>query len=104
MRTIITLSCLGLTLALSGSVPVTPASRAAQIERTSPSNEQMQNHYRHKRYYGHGQDRPRGEPSGRDRRNRNGTGTAKPEMPKPALTPEPAVFREPVARPRPQIA
>jgi hypothetical protein len=103
MRTIITLSCLGLTLALSGAALATPASRSAQIERLGSSAEQMQNYYRHKKYYGHGQDRTRGERSHLDRRNPDGTGTSRPEVRKPALTTEPAVFREPVAREHPQI-
>jgi hypothetical protein len=108
MRTIITLSSLGLTLALSGATLATPVARSAFLERTGTVHEQMQNHYRHKRYYRHHQDRAPGEGSGTNRlqdgRSRDGVGTARPHVRKPALRPEPAVFREPVGRQRPQIA
>jgi hypothetical protein len=107
MCTMITLSSLGLTLALSGVTPANPIERSALLERTSYANEQLQNHYRHKRYYRHGQDRPRGVDSGTNRlqgrRDRDGLGAAPPQVRKPMLTPEPAVWREPVARERPQI-
>jgi hypothetical protein len=107
MRTIITLSSLGLTLALSGATLATPVGRSAFLERAGTAHEQMQNHYRHKRYYRHHQDRAPGEGSGtsrlQDGRSRDGVETA-PQARKPALRPEPAVFREPVGRERPQIA
>jgi hypothetical protein len=106
MRTIITLSSLGLTLALSGAALAAPANRSA--DRTGYASEQLQNHYRHKRYYRHDQDRARGEGSGmsrlQDGRGRDGVGTARPQVRKPALRPEPAVLRGPVGRERPQIA
>jgi hypothetical protein len=108
MRTIITLSSVGLILALSGATLATPVGRSAILEHTGTAHEQMQNHYRHKRYYRHHQDRAPGEGSGtsrlQDGRSRDGVGTARPQMRKPALRPEPAVFREPVARERPQVA
>jgi hypothetical protein len=108
MRTIITLSSLGLTLALSGAALANPVGRSAFLERTGSAHEQMQNHYRHKRYYRHHQDRDRGEDSGasrlQDGRSRDGVGRARPEVREPAVQPEPAVLRGPVARERPQIA
>jgi hypothetical protein len=57
MRTIITLSSLGLTLALSGAGLATPANRSV----LGLSKEQLQNYYIHKRYYRHEQDRACGE-------------------------------------------
>jgi hypothetical protein len=108
MRTTITLSSIGLTLALSGAALATSVNRSAFLERTGYANEQLQNHYRHKRYYRHDQDRARGESSGTSRlqegRGRDGVGTARPQVRKPALRPEPAVLRGPVVRERPQIA
>jgi hypothetical protein len=104
MRTILTLSSIGLTLALSGAVQATSANRTAFLERTASTNEQIQNYYRHKRYYRQDENRARDERSMTNRRNRDGAGTAQPGVRKPVLTPEPAVFRAPIVRERPQIA
>jgi hypothetical protein len=102
MSTIITLSSLALTLALSGAALATPANRSAFPERTGFANEQMQNYYRHKRYYQHDQDRARGEGRVEDRRDGAGVGTARPALPSLAIRPEPAaVLRAPVVRERP---
>jgi hypothetical protein len=101
MSTIITLSSLGLTLALSGAALATPANRSAFRERTGFASEQMQNYYWHKRYYRHEQDRARGEHRLQDRRYPPGVGAARPALPRPAIQPEPAVLREPVVRERP---
>jgi hypothetical protein len=100
MSTIITLSSLGLTLALSGAALATPANRSAFLERTGFANEQMQNYYTHKRYYRHEQDRARGEGRLQDRRQPHGVGAARPALPTPAIRPAPAVLREPVVRER----
>jgi hypothetical protein len=78
MRTIITLSFLGLTLALGlGSAALAaPGGRASVIE----------NHYLHKRFYSHDQDRSRGEASGTTRLpKRDGVGTASPDVRKPVV-------------------
>src|SRR5918992_6362715 len=105
MRTIITLSALGLTLALGGATFANPAERSALLERTGQANEQLQNHYRHKRYYRHDQDRLRGLDSGANRQGRrDGRGTTAPQARKPELKTEPAVWRQPVVRTRPQIS
>jgi hypothetical protein len=105
MRTIITLSALGLTLALGGATFANPAERSALLERSGHVNDQLQNHYRHKRYYRHDQDRHRGPDSGANRLQgrRDGLGTTPPQARKPALKPEPAVWRAPAVRERPQI-
>jgi hypothetical protein len=107
MRAIITLSALGLTLALGSVTLANPVERSALLERTGYANEPLQNHYRHKRYYRHDQDRSRGGDSGTNRlqgrRDRDGLGTAPPQARKPVLKHEPAVWREPVVRERPQI-
>jgi hypothetical protein len=104
MRAIITLSSLGLALALSGAALATPASRSAVLEPAGLAKEQLQNHYRHKRYYRHEQDRARGEGRLQDRRHRDGVGAARPALRQPPIRPEPAVFRKPVVLGRPQIA
>jgi hypothetical protein len=114
MRTITTLSSLGLTLALGGAVLANPVDRYAQpldryafLERTANANDQLQNYYRHKRYYRHDQRRERGEGSGTSRsqhhRDRDGVGTARPEVRKPVLRHEPAVLRGPGVRVRFQV-
>jgi hypothetical protein len=111
MRTTITLASLGLTLALGGAVVANPVDRYAQpldryafLERTTHANEQIQNYFRHKKYYKHDQRRGRGEGSGtsrsQDQRNRDGVGTAPPEVRKPVLRQEPAVLRGPGVRVR----
>jgi hypothetical protein len=113
MSKIITLSSLGLTLALGGAALISPingnaepASRYAFLERTGTS-EQLQNHYRHKRLYQHDQRRNR-ENSGAsrhpDRSENKGLGRARPELRKPVLPVDPAVLRGPVARQRLQLA
>jgi hypothetical protein len=84
MRTIITLSFLGLTLALGlGSAALAaPGGRDSAIE----------NHYLHKRYYSHDQDRARGAGSGTTRLpKKDGVGTASPDVRKPMVQPEPVV-------------
>jgi hypothetical protein len=104
MRTIITLS--GLALLLSGAALATPVDRSGSLKPAAAASDHMQNYYRHKRYYRHDQDRARNEGSGPSRlqdRDRDGVGTARPEVRKPAVRPEPAVFRGPVVRERPQI-
>jgi hypothetical protein len=105
MSTIITLSSLGLTLALSGAALATPANRSVFLdERTGfakEQKEQLQNYYRHKRYYRHEQDRARGDGLLQDRRSLDGVGAARPALPTPAIRPEPTVLREPVVRERP---
>jgi hypothetical protein len=113
MSKIITLSFLGLTLALGGAALISPvngyaepASRSAFLERTG-TGDQLQNHYRHKRLYQHDQRRNR-ENSGAsrlpDRGENKGLGTARPELRKPVLPVDPAVLRGPAARQRPQVA
>jgi hypothetical protein len=54
MRTIITLSSLGLALALGGAALAGPVNRSAMLEHARHANEQMQNHYSSKRYSSHG--------------------------------------------------
>jgi hypothetical protein len=103
MRTIVTLSALGLTLALSAAAIANPVERSALLERTGYATDQLQKHYRHKRYYRHDQNRARGQGHLQDRRDRTGAGTARPEVRKTTLRPEPAVWREPVVRERPQV-
>jgi hypothetical protein len=103
MRTIIALSSLGLTLALSGAAHATPVNRSAFLERAGSASESVQSYYRHKRYYRQDEERTRDQRANTHRQAPQGNGTARPGVRKPAVTPEPAVFREPVARQRPQI-
>lgn len=92
MRTLITLSSLGLTLALglSSAALAVPGDRYAYLEsRKSALN---QNYYLHKRYYRHDQDGARGEGSGTTRLpDRQGVGLASPDVHKPVVLPEPMV-------------
>jgi hypothetical protein len=93
MRTILTISSLGLTLALGlGTAALAaPGDRYALQSRDS-AIEQNRNHYLHKKYYRHDQDRARGEGSGTTRLpDRDGVGTANPDVRKPVIGPEPVV-------------
>jgi hypothetical protein len=101
MRTIITLSALGLTLALGlGSAALAaPGNRSALLQSRDSAIEQNRNHYLHKRYYGHDQDRARDERSGTTRLpapddigtvSPDGIGTASPDVRKPVTPREPA--------------
>ena len=114
MRTFITLSSLGLAVALSGAALANPVDRSALLEHTGYANQHMQIHYWHKRYphdrygrpdrlhdrlYGHRQTHSRGTgPS-----ERPSVGTGRPEMRQPAVRPEAPVWRERIVRQRPQI-
>jgi hypothetical protein len=91
MRTIITLSSLGLTLALGlGSAALAaPGERYALLERRDTA---IGTHYLHKRFYRHDQDRARGEGSGTTRLpDRDSIGTASPDVRKPVVQTEPVV-------------
>ena len=104
MRTIITLSSLGLTLVLG----LGDAAHARPGDRYSGSAiEQNHDHYLHKRFYRNDQDRARGEvsatPRHPDRRNPDDLGAARPEVRKPVAQPEPAVWHGPALRKRAQI-
>jgi hypothetical protein len=103
MQTIITLSTLGLALALSGAAFANPVNGSALLERTGYANERMQIYRMHKRIYKHDQKPSGGTGRLQDRRDRPALGTVPPEVRKPAVRPESAVWREPVARQRPQI-
>jgi hypothetical protein len=107
MRPIITISTLGLALAVSGAALAAPADLSRFLKPAAAAKDQLQNYYRHKRYYRHDQDQARSEGSGpnrlQERRNRDGVGTARPDVRKPPVSPEPAVFREPVVRERIQL-
>jgi hypothetical protein len=72
MRTIVTLSALGLTLALGGAAIANPLDRSV-----GNGNEQMQTYRLHKKFYGHGQ-------AGTDRRDRPALGEASTKVRKPA--------------------
>jgi hypothetical protein len=96
MRTTITLSSLGLTLALSGAALATPVGplekpvdRHAFLERRGSAKEPLLDYYRHKRYYRDQQDRARDQGSGKirlpRRRDPNGPGTVRPEAPEPVV-------------------
>jgi hypothetical protein len=71
MRTIITLSALGLTLALGGAASANPLDRSA-----GHGSEQMQAYRLHKKIYGHAQ-------VGTDRRDRPALGAASTKVRKP---------------------
>ena len=112
MSKIITLSSLGLTLALGGAALISPVSGYADstayafVERTA-TGDQLQNHYRHKRLYQHDQRRDRDNSGASrlpDRRENKDIGRARPELRKPVLPVDPAVLRGPVAHQRLQIA
>jgi hypothetical protein len=96
MRKIITLSSLGLTLALSGAALATPADplekpvdRHAFLERRGYANQPLLDYYRYKRYYRHDLDRARDQASGKirlpRRRDPDGGGTVRPEAPEPVV-------------------
>jgi hypothetical protein len=83
MRTMITLSTLGLTLALGLSSAALAAPSA--LSRDSAAAQQ-QTQYLHKKYYRHDQNRARGEGSGTARvPSRDGIGTASPDVRKPVV-------------------
>jgi hypothetical protein len=96
MRKIITLSSLGLTLALSGAALATPVDplekpvdRHAFLERRGNAKEPLLDYYRHKRYYRHDQDRARDKASGKirlpRRRDPDGAAPVAPEVPEPVV-------------------
>ena len=76
MRTMITLSVLGLTLALSGAAGASPLDRS--------TGEQLQTYRFHKRIYGHDQKRSVGTDRLQDRGDRPAVGTASTVVRKPA--------------------
>jgi hypothetical protein len=83
MRTIITLSSLGLTFALGLSSAALAAPGAFSRESAAAQN---QNRSLHKRYYRLDLNRARGEGSGTTRvPSRDGTGTAGPDVRKPLV-------------------
>jgi hypothetical protein len=83
MRTIITLSSLGLTLALGLSSAALAAPGA--LSRDSAAA-QHQTQYLHKKYYRHDQSRARGEGFGMTRvPSQDGIGTASPDVRKPVV-------------------
>jgi hypothetical protein len=101
MRALITLPSLGLTLALGlGSAALAqPGERYALLE-SRDAAAATQNHYLHKKYYGHSEDRAPGGRSGTTRLpaqdgigiiSPDGVGTASPDVRKPVVQPESAV-------------
>jgi hypothetical protein len=76
MRTMITLSALGLTLALSGAAGASPLDRSA-------GNEQLQTSRLHKRIYGHDQKRSVGTDRLQGRGDRPAVGTTSTVVRKP---------------------
>jgi hypothetical protein len=106
MRTMITLSSLGLTLALglASAAHARPGDRYAHFDGRGSGFEQNQNYYLHKRYYRHDQNRARSDGSGStrlpDSRGGDGVGEARPEVREPMIRPEPAVWHELLARER----
>ena len=113
MSKILTLSSLGLTLAIGGAALVSPVNgyadampRYAFVEQTS-TGDQLRNHYRHKRLYQHDQRRDRDNSGASrlpDRPENKDLGRARPELRKPVLPVDPAVLRGPVAHQRLQVA
>jgi hypothetical protein len=94
MRTIITLSSLGLSFAVSGGPVATPVDRLekpvdrhALLDRRGYAKQPFLDYYRHKRYYRHDEDRARDQDSGQiqrpRRRDPDGAGTTRPETPEP---------------------
>ena len=116
MRTTITLSSLGLALALSGAALATPVDRSAVLDHTGYANQQMLVHHHksyphdrsdrpdrlHDRLYRHKQTSPRDTGRLPDPSDGPAIGTGRPEVRQPAVRPEPPVWREPIVGQRSQ--
>ena len=86
MRMIITLTSLGLTLALGLGDTARAAPGGIALLEGRDAAAQTQNYYLHKKYYRHNADRARGDRSGTTRNpNQDAVGTANPDVRKPVV-------------------